>query len=688
MKVVALISGGKDSCFNMMHAVAEGHTIVALANLYPSDQDTDEIDSYMYQTVGHEAINLYSEAMDIPLFRRKISGYAKSKSLNYVADKEDEVEDLYALLHDIKSHMQFDGVSCGAILSDYQRIRVESVCTRLHVKSLSYLWQRDQEELLDEMISCDVESIIIKTAAYGLDPYKHLGKTLQQMSKTLKSLQQKYGSHVCGEGGEFETFTLDCPLFKKAIVVDESEIIIHSDDHFATVGYLKLKKMHLEQKLRPDNKLQNMPLMTSTKWAQYYHRKLEMKSDVQNTGLPTAPPTFAQICTKQAEPSQPTVHVLHGSKFIIVTNICCVMENGEGLSTVESETTTALTKLKNELEMLGHSMQDICHVQIYVADMCDYQSINKAYCSFFEQSPPSRACIGCIENAHLESKVVFQMAAISCTKSYHRKALHVQSMSHWAPPNIGPFSQCYSVDNILFVAGTIALVPGSMTLIDGGAKLEAIVALDHIHKVMDVIGRPSTSYVMNCLCYLTDVKDIQHGIAAWKQKTQESSESPMPIFVVVNQLPKSAHVEWQAVGFKTMDDIEFKCSNFMSSQSCVKANSVFAIVKGVKIYSFIASLEQAPAERCYELTDCFKMLNENLLAWMETQALRPTELVQSYLFTSVKDNDPVAMYRSWRKISEFPMTTANVKSIYVDGKFQLATITCIFCDHSSSNTIE
>lgn len=28
-----------------------------------------ELDSYMYQTVGHEAIQLYAEAMELPLFR-------------------------------------------------------------------------------------------------------------------------------------------------------------------------------------------------------------------------------------------------------------------------------------------------------------------------------------------------------------------------------------------------------------------------------------------------------------------------------------------------------------------------------------------------------------------------------------------------------------------------------------------
>ena len=38
MRVVALVSGGKDSCFNMMQCVAAGHEIVALANLQPEGQ--------------------------------------------------------------------------------------------------------------------------------------------------------------------------------------------------------------------------------------------------------------------------------------------------------------------------------------------------------------------------------------------------------------------------------------------------------------------------------------------------------------------------------------------------------------------------------------------------------------------------------------------------------------------------
>ena len=113
------------------------------------------------------------------------------------------------------------------------------------------------------MIENGVDAILIKVAAIGLGE-KHLGKTLSEMAATMKTLQDKYGVHPCGEGGEFESFVRDCPLFKKRIVIDETEVFIrspidffsiqlfqtitHQDDPVAPVFYLRLKKMHLIDK--------------------------------------------------------------------------------------------------------------------------------------------------------------------------------------------------------------------------------------------------------------------------------------------------------------------------------------------------------------------------------------------------------------------------------------------------------
>uniref|UniRef100_A0A8V5GBS8 Diphthine--ammonia ligase n=1 Tax=Melopsittacus undulatus TaxID=13146 RepID=A0A8V5GBS8_MELUD len=251
MRVVALISGGKDSCYNMMQCAAAGHQIVALANLRPAENtgQTDELDSYMYQTVGHHAIDLYADALDLPLYRGFIKGTSINTGRVYTACQEDEVEDLYHLMKLVKDKEGVEGVSVGAILSDYQRVRVEDVCRRLNLQPLAYLWRRNQEILLKEMISSNIQAIIIKVAAFGLDPEKHLGKTLDQMVPHLLELSEKYGVHVCGEGGEYETFTLDCPLFKKKIVVDSAEVVVHSADAFAPVAYLHFLELHLENKI-------------------------------------------------------------------------------------------------------------------------------------------------------------------------------------------------------------------------------------------------------------------------------------------------------------------------------------------------------------------------------------------------------------------------------------------------------
>jgi diphthine-ammonia ligase len=139
MRVCGLISGGKDSCYNLMQCVAAGHTIVALANILPrrtlagryvfpsSIMDmrlskivhvlsplslfysiSDELDSYMYQTVGHEGVELIAEAMELPLFRQTTEGRALHKGKLYAETEDDEVEDLFHLLRKVKVVRLFD----------------------------------------------------------------------------------------------------------------------------------------------------------------------------------------------------------------------------------------------------------------------------------------------------------------------------------------------------------------------------------------------------------------------------------------------------------------------------------------------------------------------------------------------------------------------------------------------------
>jgi diphthine-ammonia ligase len=55
----------------------------------------------MYQTVGHDAIHLYSDCMNIPLYRREILGGSVLQGSDYRVTDNDETEDLYLLLQDV-----------------------------------------------------------------------------------------------------------------------------------------------------------------------------------------------------------------------------------------------------------------------------------------------------------------------------------------------------------------------------------------------------------------------------------------------------------------------------------------------------------------------------------------------------------------------------------------------------------
>lgn len=237
--------------YNIMECIKNGHELVAVAHMQPPPK-VNELDSFMYQTVGSEAVRGIAECLGVPIFIRTIEGDQKRPDLDYVETAGDEVESLYLLLQEAVEalrleHVAVEAVSSGAILSTYQKNRVENVCGRLGLVSLAYMWQREQPELLAEMIESGLTAILIKVACMGLDG-RHVGKTLGQLQPYLLRMKDEYGVNVCGEGGEYETFVLDAPIFKKRIVIDEFELVEHSKDCFAPVICMHILKYHIENK--------------------------------------------------------------------------------------------------------------------------------------------------------------------------------------------------------------------------------------------------------------------------------------------------------------------------------------------------------------------------------------------------------------------------------------------------------
>ncbi|XP_042300383.1 diphthine--ammonia ligase isoform X3 [Sceloporus undulatus] len=603
MKVVALISGGKDSCYNMMQCVAAGHQIVALANLRPAEnkEGVDELDSYMYQTVGHHAIDIYSEAMGLPLYRHTIKGASVDTGRIYTRCEGDEVEDLYHLLKLVKDKENVDAVSVGAILSDYQRVRVEDVCKRLALQPLAYLWRQDQETLLKEMISSNIQAIIIKVAAFGLVPDKHLGKTLDEMEPYLLELSKKYGVHICGEGGEYETFTLDCPLFKKKIVLDSSEVVVHSADAFAPVAYLRLLKLHLEDKASTTVTFSGKSLTGSCSCEiEEFEDNVWPSLEEQNENLCitwySSGPTF-QKSSKTFECSGKS---LKGYQWI--TSITARLHPSEGDSVQESAK-EVFSLLRVHLNSKGLELTDIILVHLYMKSMKDFAVINSVYMTAFDLCPPARVCL----EAPLPEGMMFQMDCLAHkygemvgdVPCYQKQVMHIQSISHWAPANIGPYSQCIQIGDVLYCAGQIALVPCTMQLTNAGVEAEALLSLNHVEKVLKAMSHGAElHHILMANCYVTDYKYISVAQAAWQKKLRELKQAEDEdmnepatygevAVVVVPFLPRAASVEWHVIAvvdkqqqreklvlMRSLESCQIKCEAVQSHPTCTTAVAI------------------------------------------------------------------------------------------------------------------
>ncbi|KAI8954257.1 hypothetical protein F4801DRAFT_19081 [Xylaria longipes] len=416
LSVIALISGGKDSFYSILHCQANGHRVVALANLYPSgtaekavagaeryqtqsrtcalssssqpadhnevsaprqlatsstqagdsdsDSDSDsegkgkgegetDLNSFMYQTVGHQIVPLYARATGLPLHRQPIVGTAVHHGLSYEnphhnpqglvpsdrsalrpsddhlssathdphgyerqqadggkerqpklepdLELEDETESLVPLLRTIlTAHPEANALCTGAILSTYQRTRVESVALRLGLVPLSYLWQftelptsihsscydrsisvaggvtrsshnnrkrskkrgqdraRDDARLLRDMAAVGLEARIVKVASAGLDEgfiWENVASEagVQRVERAMRRFGAAGGrGSILGEGGEFETLVVDGPpsLFKGRIVVsDENRRVIREGGGCA---WLNFRRAHVVMKDEPE----------------------------------------------------------------------------------------------------------------------------------------------------------------------------------------------------------------------------------------------------------------------------------------------------------------------------------------------------------------------------------------------------------------------------------------------------
>lgn len=208
MKCGVLFSGGKDSTYAAYLAKKQGYDLSCLISIISKNPD-----SYMFHTPSILKVKKQAEVMNLPIVIQETEG-----------KKEDELIDLENAIAEAKSKYKIEGVVTGAVESAYQASRIQKICDNLNLECFNPVWQKDQIELLHNLIENKFKMIITGVFAYPLDE-TWLGREInEKFIEEIENLYNRYKINPAGEGGEYETFVLNCPLFTKELKIKDRQI--------------------------------------------------------------------------------------------------------------------------------------------------------------------------------------------------------------------------------------------------------------------------------------------------------------------------------------------------------------------------------------------------------------------------------------------------------------------------------
>ena len=207
MRLASLFSGGKDSTFAVYRAQRQGHDIACLLSaLARSDE------SHLLHHPNMEWTRLQSEAMGIPQMTI-LPGSDRT---------DDELSSLEDLLQGAKDRFGIEGVVHGGIASRFQKKRFESLCSGLDLETVSPLWGTDPKQYMRDLLDAGFEFVVTSVSSGGLDG-SWLGRTISRDDiGDLARLSERFGFNLNFEGGEAETFVVNCPLFSRPIHIKKS----------------------------------------------------------------------------------------------------------------------------------------------------------------------------------------------------------------------------------------------------------------------------------------------------------------------------------------------------------------------------------------------------------------------------------------------------------------------------------
>lgn len=204
MKVFSSWSGGKESCLAYYKAIKDGFDVSYLLNFL--DERGERSRSHGLRA---EPLHAQSDALGIPIVQRQTTWKDYGTEFKKAAVK-------------LKKEGVMGGVF-GDIDLQVHRDWVERVCGDIGIKPIFPLWYMKREKILEELINAGFKAIVVATKADLLGE-DWLGCRVD--NKFIKNISKHKNIDSCGEAGEYHTFVIDGPIFKKRLNILESAKIL------------------------------------------------------------------------------------------------------------------------------------------------------------------------------------------------------------------------------------------------------------------------------------------------------------------------------------------------------------------------------------------------------------------------------------------------------------------------------
>lgn len=204
-KFVMSFSGGKDSMLALYRMIKRGYEPVAL--LITSKKNEDR--SWTHG-LSNDLLKKVSKSLEIPLLivECDVNEYEKKfeEALQEAKNMGAEICAFGDI--DIEDHRKWDTDRCKVA----------------NLEAEFPLWQEDRESLVYEFIDSGFITII-KTVNLKYMKEVFLGKVL---TKEEVANIKATGSDACGENGEYHTFVIDGPLFKRKIDFENNGVVLEN----------------------------------------------------------------------------------------------------------------------------------------------------------------------------------------------------------------------------------------------------------------------------------------------------------------------------------------------------------------------------------------------------------------------------------------------------------------------------